>query len=283
MFSSILISFKTRILTISNIDKGAVSVSLFKKLGQEDADDSIEAAPKTGFPRLWELVSRDLWDNFRAGFLALLGCISFAVGLSFSVLSHSLIFVPVLGLIGGAIAGPELCALADTLLRGQRDEASFWWHTYRKAWKRSAKSALLPGAVSGLLLAFQLFLFIFAEDLELEFTTMVALVMGTALLLGLSLYLWPQLALMQLSFGQLLKNSALLFLGRLSRSIAALAVLATYIGLSIQFSELALALLPFLNLWLPAFLALFIIYPVLEDTFKLEVQFHGEKRSPQDN
>lgn len=258
-------------------------MKLFQDFNQEDDSNWTEPLPKSGFPRLWELISRDLWDNFRAGFLALLGCIPFAVGLSFSVFSRSLIFVPVLGLIGGAIAGPELCALADTLLRGQRDEAGFWWHTYRKVWKRNAKSALLPGAVSGLLLAFQLFLFIFAEDLELEFATMATLVVGTALLLGLSIYLWPQLALMQLSSGQLLKNSALLFLGRLPRSVAALTILVVYIGLSVQLPNLAFALLPFLNLWLPALLVLFIIYPVLDDTFQLKERFHGGKDSSKDN
>lgn len=249
-------------------------MSLFRKFNQVNDDDWVEQAPKTGLLRLWELIGRDFWNNFRAGFLALVGCLPFAAGLSFSVLSHSLIFVPVLGLAGGAIAGPELCALVDTLLRGQRDQVSFWWYTYRKAWKRNAKSALLPGSLSGLLLAFQLFLFIFAKDLELNLPTIVTMVIGTALLLGLSIYLWPQLALMQLSFGQMLRNSALLFLGRLPRSVAALAILAVYIGLSVQFPDLAFALLPFLNLWLPALLVLFIIYPVLDDAFQLQERFH---------
>lgn len=258
-------------------------MGLFQQFNRKDADDWVEPAPKTGLPRLWELVSRDWWKNMRAGFLALLGCLPFAAGLSFSVLSRSLMFVPVLGLIGGAIAGPQLCALADTLLRGLRDESGFWWHTYRKAWKRSAKSALLPGAVSGLLLAFQLFLFIFSEDLELGLTTIAALVAGAGLLLGISLYLWPQLALMQLSFGQLLRNSVLLLLGMLSRNVAALVVLAAYIGLSMQFSEVALALLPFTNLWLPALLGLFIIYPVLEDAFQLEERFHGGRKGPSED
>ena len=35
-----------------------------------------------------------------------------------SLYSHVLIFAPIFGLLGGAIAGPELCALADTILRG---------------------------------------------------------------------------------------------------------------------------------------------------------------------
>ena len=78
-----------------------------------------DAPRKTGFPRFWETLSR----------------------------------APVCGLLGGAIAGPELCALADTILRGLRDEPGFWWHTYRRAWKRSAKASLLP-ALPGLFLIY---------------------------------------------------------------------------------------------------------------------------------
>ena len=36
-----------------------------------------ELPRKTGIFRLWETMSRDFWDLFRAGFLALLGCAPF--------------------------------------------------------------------------------------------------------------------------------------------------------------------------------------------------------------
>ena len=54
---------------------------------------------------------------------------------------------------------------------------------------------------------------------------------GILLVLAVSIYLWPLLALMDLKFLQLLKNSGLLFLGQFPRSAAALAILAGYIGL----------------------------------------------------
>lgn len=73
---------------------------------------------KTGIFRLWETLSRDFWDLFRAGFLALLGCAPFLLGVAYSLSAHVLIYAPAAGLLGGAIAGPELCGLADTVLRG---------------------------------------------------------------------------------------------------------------------------------------------------------------------
>ena len=90
------------------------------------------------------------------------------------------------------------------------------------------------------------------------------------LVLGLSLYLWPQLALMELPFPQLVKNSALLFLGQFPRSMAALAILTVYLWGMVQFIVLTMPLLPFANLWLPVLPALFLIYPGINENFQIE-------------
>ena len=230
---------------------------------------------KTGLPRLWETLSRDFWDLFRAGFLALLGCVPFLLGLAYSLSSHVLIFAPLLGLLGGALAGPELCGLADTVLRGLRDEPGFWWRTYRRAWVRNAKASLLPGALGGGLLSTQMFFLFHAGALQIGTAMGAALAAGVLLVLAVSLYLWPQLALMELSFSQLIKNSALLFIGQLPRSLAALAVLAVYLGLTARFYLFAVTLLPLTNLWLPVLPALFLIYPGINENFQIEEKLGG--------
>lgn len=194
-----------------------------------------------------------------------------------------MLLAPLLGLVGGAIAGPELCALADTLLRGLRDDiGGVWWRTYRRTWKRSAKAAVLPGALGGALLGSQIFILLHAEALGVDLVTSVALVLGIVVLLSLSLYLWPQLALMELSFVQMLKNSVLLFIGQLPRSAAALVFQAAYILVSLRFFAFALSLLPLTNLWLPALPALFLVYPGLNEAFALEEKFHDAKPSQPD-
>lgn len=231
-----------------------------------------DAPRKTGLPRFWEILSRDFWDIFRAGFIALLGGAPFLIGLAFSLTSHVLLFAPVCGLVGGAVAGPQLCGLADTILRALRDEPGFWWHTYRRAWKRSARDALLPGAVGGLLLGTQMFLLFHAGALGLSTAAGAGLIAGVLLVLAISLYLWPQLALMDLPFLQLVKNALLLFLGQLPRSIGALAVLGGYLGLMTRFFTLTVTLLPFTNLWVPVLPALFLIYPGINQNFRIEEQ-----------
>ena len=230
---------------------------------------------KTGLPRLWETLSRDFWDLFRAGFLALLGCVPLLLGLGYSLASHVMVFAPVLGFLGGAIAGPELCGLADTVLRGLRDEPGFWWRTYRRAWVRNAKASLLPGALGGGLLSTQMFFLFHAGALQIGTAMGAALAAGVLLVLAVSLYLWPQLALMELSFSQLIKNSALLFIGQLPRSLAALAVLAVYLGLTARFYLFAVTLLPLTNLWLPVLPALFLIYPGINENFQIEEKLGG--------
>ncbi len=200
------------------------------------------------------------------------GLCSLSAGVVYSLSAHVLVYAPVVGLLGGAVAGPELCSLADTVLRGLRDEPGFWWHTYKKAWARNAKACLLPGAVGGTLLSTQVFFLFHAGALGLSMAAGAGLTAGILLVLALSLYLWPQLALMELSFPQLVKNSALLFLGQLPRSIAALTIVAGYLGLMARFYLFALPLLPFTNLWLPALPALFLIYPGINENFQIEDQ-----------
>ncbi|MDE7004226.1 MAG: hypothetical protein K2P08_07310 [Oscillospiraceae bacterium] len=258
-------------------------MGLFPRFDEEEPERAPDAPRKTGLPRLWQLVRRDLWDNFRAGFLALAGCVPFAVGMIFAVAGRAMLLAPAAGLIGGAVAGPQLCALADTLLRGLRDDVGLvWWRAYRKAWRRSAKAALLPGALGGALLGTQLFFLLLAGELQADLAASVGLVLGLLLLLGMSLYLWPQLALMELSLGQLIKNSALLFIGQLPRTAGALAIFAAYILVSLRYFSFALSLLPITNFWAPTLPALMLVYPGLEQAFGIEEKFRQARRLPQE-
>lgn len=259
---------------------GAAAVGLFPGFDEMEPEQSPDVPRKTGLPRLWQMVRRDLWDDFRAGFLALAGCLPFLLGMFFAVSLHAMPLAPLAGLLGGAAAGPQLCALADTLLRGLRDDPVTGWGAYRKAWRRSARAALLPGALSGALLGVQIFLLLHAGVLQMSLPIAASLALGMALLLGINLYLWPQMALMELSLGQLVKNSALLFVGQLPRTAAALAFLGAYILLSLRFFSLALALLPLTNFWLPALPALSLVYPGLNRAFRIEEKLRNPSGGP---
>lgn len=227
---------------------------------------------KRGLARLWEVLGRDFMSLFVAGFLALLGMLPLAGAAVFALYARRTVLAPVLGLAGGLIAGPQLCALADAILRSLRDDSGSWWRSYRQSWRRSARAALLPGALGGALLSTQIFLLFYANVLGSPTPVGVALMTGLLLTLGLSSYLWPLLALTELPFLRLVKNAALLFLVQLPRSLAALAVVGLYWGAVLWFFPLAAPMLPLTNLWLPTLPAVMLVYPGIERAF------HGEEK-----
>lgn len=226
---------------------------------------------KKGAARWFEILGRDLGSFFKAGLLALLGFLPFMLLLSLAIASHAVIFVIAAGVVGGALAMPQIVGMADTLLRSLRDEPGFWWVTYRRAWKRNWKGCLVPGMVCGLVIAGQLFtLFHLRPDNDNLLMLVVMLILGMALSVGLTFYIVPQLALLDLPFLQLLKNSVLLFLGYLPRTAGAVAVQVVYWGAYLLFYPLTTLVLPFTNFWLPMSLSLLILYIPLDKSFHIE-------------
>ena len=225
---------------------------------------------KKGFARLFELIGRDLGSYFKAGFLAFVSALPFIFLISFSVITHAILVVLIGGILGGMLVGPQLTGLADTILRSLRDEPGYWWETYRRAWKRNAKASLLPGAICGLIFGIQIFTLYHLSSLNAGAATLVILLLGIILSLGLSLYIWPQIALLDLPFSGLLKNMVLLFLGYLPRSAGAMAVQLVYWALILLYFPLTSVLLPLTGFWLPMVIALLIVYPPLEKSFDIE-------------
>lgn len=229
---------------------------------------SPDAPRKTGLARVVEVLGRDLWSFFKAGFLAVLSLVPFLFGIAFAVVSHALLVAVLAGVIGGLIAAPQLCAMADTVLRSLRDEPGFWWQTYRRAWKRNGKASLLPGGVFGLLCAMEIFMLFHLGGAD-SFVTGVFLV-GIVLVWGVFTYVWAQLPLLELPFGLVLKNAALLFLAYLPRSLGAAAVQVVYWGAIVLFFPYSALMLPVTNLWIPMVFSLMIVYPALEKSFQIE-------------
>ena len=67
--------------------------------------------------------------------------------------------------VGGILAGPVLAGMYDTVLRALRDEAGYWWTTYRKAFKQNFKASILPGVLYCVVVTVQIFLVYFCFNL----------------------------------------------------------------------------------------------------------------------
>ena len=230
---------------------------------------SPDAPRKKGPARFFEMLGRDFMSFYLAGLLALASALPFVFGVWFAVDTHSLLPLLLAGVLGGMIAAPQLCGLLDTILRSLRDEPGFWWTTYRRAWKRNAKASLLPGAIGGLLLSMQIFT-VFHYDISTGVVPGALLAVGLFLLLGLAEFMFSQVALVDLPFGGLLKNSLFLFLGYLPR--AALGVLWQFIYwiIILLLWPISGCVVLITGFWLPALLTMQAIYPVLNKAFDLE-------------
>ena len=225
---------------------------------------------KTGFARIVEVLSRDFFSFWKASALLLVSCVPLAVGMRIALLTSNAFVLLLAAALGGMIAGPQLCGVADTILRSLRDEPGYWWETYRRVWKRNARESLVPGMLTGLVLSMQIFTLFHMSVISAGIVTWVLLILSFVVTLGLESYIWPQIALLDLPLYGILKNSLLLFLGYLPRSLGAIAIKAVYWGAILLFFPLTTIILPFTNFWLPMLPALLCIYQPLNKCFTIE-------------
>ena len=242
---------------------------------------SPNAPRKKGAARYFEVLARDFSTFWMAGLLAMISSLPFALGLWFAVTTHSLIPMLLAGILGGMLAAPQIVGLNDTVLLALRDEPGYWWVTYRRAWKRNAKAALLPGAICGLLLAMEIFTAFHTETGSVA--VMVAIFVALILLAGIAQYLYAQVALVDLPFSSLLKNSLMLFLGYLPRSALGILWQGLYWAAIALFWPLSGAVLILTSLWLPCSLSLLAIYPALNKSFDLEAKIKAMRDAQLDS
>ena len=245
-------------------------MGLFSSYNKPGPGVAPDAPRKRGLARLMELLGRDLGPFFKAGFLALVGALPFLAGVVFSVMTHSLLILMIAAVLGGMIAAPQIVGVADTVLRSLRDEPGFWWHTYRRTWKQNAAASLLPGAVFGLIFGGEIFLYMHLSSMEAGTGVIIMLLLAVILSLGVSNYVWAQIALLNLPFLTLLKNAMFLFLAYLPASLGATVVLVLYWGAAVLLFPLSFPVLLLTNFWLPMVPALLIIYNGLNQSFEIE-------------
>lgn len=234
---------------------------------------------KTGCSRFAELLSVSGWSFFKAGLLACFSFLPFYIGLAASVVTYLFPLMVLSGVLGGAIAGPQITGLVDTILRAQRDEPGLWWLTYKAAWKKNWKASLLPGALAGFVSASLVFALLHLNTQALSPVVLLGFALSALVSIGIFVYMFCQIALFEMGLGQILRNSILLTLrhplktlgGALLQGIYWVAFLAYY-----PISQLAL---PLTGLWLPLFMGMSVIYPSMEKEFDLEalVREHQEE------
>lgn len=224
---------------------------------------------KKGALRVIEVFDRDSGKFFKAGLLALLGLIPFFLAVFFALAWGSPVLLA-LCVPGGMLAAPGLAGLADTLMRGMRDQVGWWWwDTYREAWKRNARASLLPGGVFGLVYGLGLFLLYTITGLAdptREFWMLLAALLVTT---AIAQFYLPMLVCMELGFPALLRNCFVLFFSHPLKSLLAALVQLAYWGVMLTWFPLTGVILVLTSAWLPMLLAVGILYGALDKHFHL--------------
>jgi len=230
---------------------------------------------KTGIGRFFELVGRDMNGMFLAN---LLTCIGFAPVICLVYIGFLQNSLPVMlgsAAVGGLLAGPALAGMYDTVLRALRDEAGYWWVTYRKAFKRNFKASLVPGVLYTVVVTLQIFLVYFCFNMLYHGTNVgiplwVATVLNLVLFQMLFAYMWPQVVLLEQPLSLTLKNSINCMIAFLPHALAASIVQILFWGVVILCMPLGLFLMLIFGFWFVTEVSCQIVYGDIDKVFHIE-------------
>lgn len=237
---------------------------------------------KTGVGRFFELVGRDMSGMFLANLLTCLGFIPVSCLVFIGFLMNNLMVMAVSAIIGGAIAGPFLAGMYDTVLRALRDEPGYWWTTYRRAFRQNFRASILPGILYCLVVTLQIFLVYFcfsmlAEGINVGTGMWVAAVLNLLVFHMLFAYMWPQVVLLDQPFHQTLANSLRCMLAFLPHALAAAIVQILFWGIVILSMPLGLLLMIVFGFWFTCEVCCQIISGDLERVFHVEERIRAKK------
>ena len=218
---------------------------------------------KTGTLRILELLGENLVNYFRSGMIALVGGTLYGAAVWVSSVSRSILLTLLAGLAAGALLGPCLCGLTDTVLRSLRDMPGNWAETYRRAWRQNTRQSIPFGMAMGLILAGQIFALRFGLYPGLTVVSMV-------ILCGVFLYVWPQIALVELRSMDVLRNAMVLTLSHPLKTVEIVLIAAAWALLIWLLLPLSAILWAIGGLWFSALLILYTLSDLLENTFHAE-------------
>ncbi len=122
----------------------------------------------------------------------------------------------------------------------------------------------------GILVGMQFFVLCNLGKLTVTAGLAVTLILGILLSVSIFLLVWMQAAVMNLSFGNMIRNAVLLILISPVRAVGAVAVQILYWGAIWLWSPVSLVIFALTGAWLPFLLSVFLLYKPLEQNFELE-------------
>lgn len=233
---------------------------------------------RKGLGRVMEIILDNLARFLVSSLVCCLCLVPGAAAVLKAISSGSPFLLAGAGFVGGMLFGPAYGAMSDGMLYAVRGVPGNWWRKYLRAWKRDWKGNLIPGGVMGLLgalLAYEGIMLGAAPDF-LPASVYVCTGVALAVAIAVFTYFWPQRAFSDLNNRQIFKNSRLMILFHPMTALKSTLLQLLYWGvLVVGFPYSAIAL-PLLGFWLPQLLGLLIVYPQLNQDFKMEERLEEE-------
>lgn len=228
----------------------------------------------TGFQRYSELLGRDMKRFLIVNFLTLLGFTPFVLGVLISILSSSILVLIPTCIIGGAIAGPSLSCMYDTIYRSLRDAPGKCMENYKRSWKQNWRSSVIPGIIFCLLLGFYTFMLVmfwWATNFP-GFGTLAVYIVGLILFtMFFSLY-WPQIVLFEQTGMQRFKNCILFIIRFFGKTLGCTLLQIIYWTIIVLFLPWSVVVLPLIGIWFILYTTNFLLYDTLNSVFQIEEQ-----------
>lgn len=224
-----------------------------------------------GVGKLWNMIMDNLARLFVSNLICIAAAIPGVTGMALGYLGGNSLLLLLSGLVLGLLLGPFYGCMMDGILVALRGFPGNWWPRYKMVLKRDWKSCLLPGLLTGVMLAIVLdVLMVLAGGGTLPmlmlWTTGIALV----LFLLYTIYVWPQRVLLDLRFHQILKNCLPMFLAHFPTTLGALAIKLAYWALMLILFPYSTIFLLVLGVWFPALMATCAVYKNINHDFKIE-------------
>ncbi|WP_367924503.1 hypothetical protein [uncultured Ruthenibacterium sp.] len=247
-----------------------------------------DAPKKKGAARFFEIFTRDFSQIWLSNLLLLVCAVPMITAVLFSFLFWQYLGVvaiaAVVFLLSNVLLGPALASMHTILVKQLCDEPCFFWHEYKKAWKSCWKQAIpvsmLFSAICGMECAAGIIHLLTAEKPSAILLGMVLL--GLYIAVTSWLYATIQLTQMDMKIGPMLKNSLLLTMGFLKRSLPAGLVILVSVTVLVGFIPWPITFL-LAMVGVPAIVALVAdmwAWPVIEQVFHIS-ELRAERREKQ--
>ena len=242
---------------------------------------------KKGFARFCQMVGRDLGQLLGTNLMVCALCLPAALGVSLGVTLFSLPLTVVCSAVTGLLAGPAMVLLADCALRSLQNDPSQWLPRAKQTLAARWKPAYILGSVCTLLLGLLCFVSAFVFDaaaqqgyypglailvfLALDF--LVLAVLGTLCAAVLPLQL-PAPDGMMRRVGRLLAAAP-------ARCVLAGVLMLAGIGSMILLFPVSVFWAVLFGFWLPGLAAMQTLFPVLRQTYGVEVRTIPRPAAPE--